>query len=115
MRKILLCRINIFRIFFKNDRCINDFFSVLKLIMIKYSHNFKKTVFHQNMKNKLTNKFIVFNTKNEMKNKIKYFLSIHRKLQLLIMFLNLLTFDNHFDLKIDTIKSLFKEKKFYLS
>ena len=67
------------------------------------------------MKNELTDKLIVSDTKNETKNKIKYFLLIHRKLQFLIMFLNLLTFDDHFDLKVNAMKSLFKEKKFHLS
>ena len=83
--------------------------------MIKCSHNLKKTIFYRNIKNELTDKFIVFNIKNKMKNEIKYFLSIHRKLQLLIMFLNLLTFNDHFNFKIDAMKSLFEEKEFYLS
>ena len=83
--------------------------------MIKYLHSFKKAVFHQNMKNELINKLIMSDTKNETKNKIKYFLSIHRKLQFLIMFLNLSIFDDHFDFKANTMKSLFEEKEFYLS
>ena len=115
MRKVLLRRINIFIIFFKNDRRIDDFLLTLKFVIIKCSHNFKKAIFHQNMKNELTNKFIVFNIKRETKNKIKYFLSIYRKLQLLIMSLNLSTFDNYFDFKVDAMKSLFKKKEFHLS
>ena len=115
LRKILLRRINTFTILFKNDRRIDDSLSILKFIIIKCSHNFREAVFHRNMKNKLTDKLIVFDTKNETKDKVKYSLSIHRKLQLLVMFLNLSTFDDHFDLKVDAIKSLFEKKKFHLS
>ena len=83
--------------------------------MIKYSHNFKKTVSHRNIKNELTDKFIMFDIKNETKNRIKYFLSIYWKLQLLIIFLNLLIFNDHFDFKVDAMKLLFKKKEFHLS
>ena len=114
LRRVLLRRTNTSTIPFKNGRRIGDSLPALKSVMIKCSHNPREAVFHRNMEDELTGKLIVSGTESGTKGKAKYSLSIHRKLQLLAMSLNLPTLDDHFDLKAGAMKSLFEEEGFHL-
>ena len=113
---VLLKRTNSFRISFDENRRIEDVISFVQTIIINCAHKSKETKKHTKLQNMLTEDLIVVDFDFDIKDKkSKWFLKIHRQLQLLFMFLNLSLLDETFNLKIENMKIIFEDLECHMS
>ena len=114
LKHVLLRRINASTVFFKNDRRIKNSLSAIKTVILNCVFNAAKVIQHKIIKNDLTDNLLISDTEENIKKK-KYFLCIHRQLQLAFMSIKLQQLNEHFDLKIDVMKILFFRNDYHLN
>ena len=111
-RKTILRRTNASRISFKIDTVIDETLSTLRATAIDCKYISKKALRHDQLHETLVRKLLIANIDND-ETRTKWSLTIHRRLQLLTMFLNLLRLNQEYDLKVTNMKRLFQNSEFY--